>query len=158
ELNQRSWSYGRVGGNSHHRGTSFFMPHIIEPGSRLALRKDSCALAMMAKAPRVGTVKTRLTPLLSEEEAAALSRCFIQDRATSIRRARGLRRSVGIVAYTPAGEENAFDGLLPSQFRLLAQRGRDLGERLCHAAGDLFAAGFATVCLINSDSPTLPRS
>jgi len=33
-----------------------------------------------------------------------------------------------------------------------------LGERLFHAACDLLNAGYESVCLINSDSPTLPQS
>lgn len=130
----------------------------IEPGSALNLRAQSCALVLMAKAPRVGSVKTRLTPALSAEQACALSRCFIQDMAQNIA---GLSREpqlVGVVAFSPPGKESAFDGLLPAGFLLLPQRGRDLGERLRNAAEDLFAVGFGAVCLINSDSPTLPQS
>jgi rSAM/selenodomain-associated transferase 1 len=134
------------------------MHHLIDPALRLALGKDSCALVMMAKVPRIGTVKTRLTPLLNDEQAATLSRCFIRDMAANIGGLTRDRRLIGVVAYTPAGEESAFVGLLPSQFHLLTQRGADLGERLSHAAEDLFAAGFCAVCLINSDSPTLPQS
>ena len=133
------------------------MYRLIEPASRLLTDKGSCAFVMMAKAPRVGLVKTRLTPLLSAEEAATLSRCFIRDMAANIARLTEDRRLMGVVAYTPAGEEAAFDGLLPNRFHLLSQRGADLGERLRHTAEDLFSAGFGAVCLINSDSPTLPR-
>ncbi len=134
------------------------MHRLIAPGSRLPIGKDSCALVMMAKAPRIGTVKTRLTPLLNDEQAAALSGCFIRDMAENIGGLTRDRRLVGIVAYTPAGAESTFAGLLPKQFYLLTQRGADLGERLNHAAEDLFAAGFGAVCLVNSDSPTLPES
>ncbi len=51
-----------------------------------------------------------------------------------------------------------FDGLLPPGFRLLAQRGANLGERLFHATEDFLAAGYQAMCLINSDSPTLPAA
>jgi rSAM/selenodomain-associated transferase 1 len=61
------------------------------------------------------------------------------------------------VAYTPAGDEDAFDGLLPSGFQLVLQRGDGFGERLLYACEDLFACGFSAVCLIDSDSPTLPQ-
>ncbi len=131
---------------------------LIQPGSALNLPAQCCALVLMAKAPRVGLVKTRLTPQLSAEQAAEASRCFIQDMAQNIGALSGDGRIQGAVAFTPAGEEAAFDGLLPRDFLLLAQRGKDLGERLRHAADDLFAAGFGAVCLINSDSPTLPQS
>jgi hypothetical protein len=60
--------------------------------------------------------------------------------------------------YLPQGGERVFDGLLPQGFRLLLQRGEDLGERLFHATEDLLSAGFYSVCLVNADSPTLPDS
>jgi rSAM/selenodomain-associated transferase 1 len=64
----------------------------------------------------------------------------------------------GLVVYTPIGSEFAFDGVLPGSFQLLAQRGTSLGERLCNATDDLLRQGYNAVCLINSDSPTLPKS
>jgi uncharacterized protein len=39
---------------------------------------------------------------------------------------------------------------------MLAQRDGDLGSRLSGAAEDLFSLGFSAVCLVDSDSPTLP--
>jgi hypothetical protein len=64
----------------------------------------------------------------------------------------------GLVVYTPVGAEAAFDGILPKGFKLLAQRGESLGDRLCNATDDLLNDGYGAVCLINSDSPTLPRA
>jgi hypothetical protein len=43
---------------------------------------------------------------------------------------------------------------LPSHFDLIPQRGNGFGERLTNAADDLLHVGFASCCLINSDSPT----
>ena len=40
----------------------------------------------------------------------------------------------------------------------MPQRGDLFGERLIAAAADLFALGFASVCLIDSDSPTVPQN
>jgi uncharacterized protein len=117
-----------------------------------------CALVVMAKAPRVGAVKTRLVPPLSGEQAAALNRCFLQDITRKIAAIHAESAVHGFVAYTPVGEESAFDGLLPATFRLILQRGADLTERLIHIAEDLFAAGYSAVCLMNSDTPTLPPS
>ena len=115
-----------------------------------------CALAVMAKAPRTGEVKTRLVPPLKHEEAAALNICFLCDVTAVIAELCLPGQADGFAAYMPAGAEAAFDDLLPPQFRLLAQRGANLGERLLHAAEDFFAAGYEAMCLINSDSPTLP--
>jgi glycosyltransferase A (GT-A) superfamily protein (DUF2064 family) len=62
----------------------------------------------------------------------------------------------GIAVYTPIGAESAYNDILPGDFSLLPQRGVDFGERLCFAAQDLFRCGFDSVCLIDSDSPTVP--
>lgn len=111
------------------------------------------ALAIVGKAPVEGACKTRLCPPLTAAEAAELSRCFIDDVAAVVEAASA---ASGVCVYTPVGAEAAFDGLLPGGFSMLAQRGDDLGARLLHATGDLLSAGFAGVCLINADGPTLP--
>jgi uncharacterized protein len=111
----------------------------------------------MAKAPRPGKVKTRLSPPLTPDQASALNICFIRDTTENIQQVTEASNSAGLVAYTPVGDESAFDGLLPSAFQLLAQRGDGFGERLLYACEDLFACGFSAVCLIDSDSPTLPQ-
>jgi uncharacterized protein len=115
-----------------------------------------CALAVMAKAPRTGEVKTRLVPPLKHGEAAALNICFLCDVTAVIAELCVPGQADGFAAYMPAGAEASFDDLLPARFRLLPQRGANLGERLFHAAEDFFAAGYEAMCLINSDSPTLP--
>ncbi len=112
----------------------------------------------MAKAPLAGEVKTRLVPPLTPAEAAALNVCFLRDMAANVAEVTVAGRADGLVVYTPVGAEAAFDGVLPEGFKLLAQRGESLGDRLCNATDDLLKDGYSSVCLINSDSPTLPRS
>jgi rSAM/selenodomain-associated transferase 1 len=136
-----------------------------------------CALAVMTKAPQAGRVKTRLVPPLTQEEAAELNKCFLRDTAVAIsigcsRRPAGdaeNRHEPGashseaataqcceVAVYTPVGAESAYTEILPADFRLLPQRGDKFGERLYFAAEDLFKCGFESVCLIDSDSPTVP--
>ncbi|HEU4834809.1 MAG TPA: TIGR04282 family arsenosugar biosynthesis glycosyltransferase [Pyrinomonadaceae bacterium] len=117
-----------------------------------------CALGLMAKAPLEGEVKTRLVPPLTAREAAALNTCFLRDMAANIDSISETQAASGLVVYTPAGSESAFAGVLPERFSFLAQRGAHLGERLCNATDDLLRQGYGAVCLINSDSPTLPGS
>jgi glycosyltransferase A (GT-A) superfamily protein (DUF2064 family) len=62
----------------------------------------------------------------------------------------------GIAVYTPVGAESAYDDIIPADFSLLSQRGDKFGERLYFAVEDLFKCGFEAVCLIDSDSPTVP--
>jgi rSAM/selenodomain-associated transferase 1 len=112
----------------------------------------------MAKAPRPGKVKTRLSPPLAPEQAAALNICFIRDTAENIQQVAEASNGRGIVAYTPVGDEAAFDHLLPADFQLIGQRGDGFGERLLSVAEDLLACGFTSVCLIDSDSPTMPQA
>ncbi len=117
-----------------------------------------CALGLMAKAPIAGEVKTRLVPPLTPLEAAALNICFLRDMAANIQSVSETEAASGLVVYTPAGAEAAFAGVLPEGFELLVQRGSSLGERLCNATDDLLKQGYGAVCLINSDSPNLPKS
>src|SRR5713101_6896988 len=126
-----------------------------EPISNSSPREASCALALMAKVPFAGAVKTRLTPPLSPEEAATLSTCFLRDMTTNVFGLNG-DGTEGVVLYTPANAEAFLHELLPDGFKLVAQRGETLGERLVNAATELLSNGFDSVCLINSDSPTLP--
>ena len=117
-----------------------------------------CALGLMAKAPLAGEVKTRLVPPLTAAEAAELNICFLRDMAANIANVSETAAATGLVVYTPAGAESAFDRVLPVGFKLLVQRGANLGERLGNATDDLLQQGYGGVCLINSDSPTLPQS
>lgn len=129
---------------------------ILHPGEPRVERGSLCALAVMAKAPRAGKVKTRLSPPLTLEESAALNICFLRDTACNIADIAVQGLAAGLICYTPVGDEIAFKGLLPDGFALIPQRGDAFGERLLAAAEDILACGYGAVCLIDSDSPTLP--
>ncbi|MDQ6807902.1 MAG: TIGR04282 family arsenosugar biosynthesis glycosyltransferase [Verrucomicrobiota bacterium] len=101
-------------------------------------------------------MKTRLTPPLTAEEAAGLNICFLQDTSAAIADATKDGSAVGIGVYTPVGEEAAYAGILPKDFLLIAQKGDAFGERLIFATEDLLHVGFQALCLIDSDSPTVP--
>lgn len=131
---------------------------MLDPGIPVADRAKLCALAVMAKAPRPGKVKTRLQPPLTADEAAALNICFLRDTTRNLAEVANGGGAQGLICYTPVGDEEAFDGLLPENFALVAQRGDGFGERLHLAATDILACGFGAVCLIDSDSPTVPRA
>jgi glycosyltransferase A (GT-A) superfamily protein (DUF2064 family) len=107
------------------------------------------------------------------DQAAEFHVCCLQDTAKSLQQCmsgnasisaaanghgHGKSSAVGIVSYTPVGEEALFDGLLPAGFSLIPQRGETFDERLLFTAQDIFAAGYGSVCLIDSDSPTVPTA
>jgi rSAM/selenodomain-associated transferase 1 len=140
------------------RDCNLSVPPLLHPPASIFECQDLCALAIMAKAPRPGKVKTRLSPPLSLEESAALNLSFLQDTAENLAAVAAQGSAAGLVCYTPIGDEAAFDALLPPGFSLIPQRGDGFGERLLYAAQDILALGFASVCLLDSDSPTVPRA
>ena len=95
---------------------------------------------------------------MSPEEAAALSACFIRDAAENIAAAARQAAIEGYIAYAPKEAEAEFHPLLAQETRLLPSRRAGLGASLYDAAADLLADGYGSVCLLNSDSPTLPTS
>jgi rSAM/selenodomain-associated transferase 1 len=111
------------------------------------------AVAIMAKAPVPGQVKTRLCPPLAPAEAAELARCFLLDRLALVSRLDG---AAAVLAHAPADAGRAFEALDPGIARL-PQRGAGLSERLTAVFGDLLGAGHAAVIAVDTDSPTLPR-
>jgi rSAM/selenodomain-associated transferase 1 len=129
---------------------------VLNPESPDSTARGLCALAIMTKAPRAGSVKTRLVPPLTDQEAAALNICFLRDTAAEILAAGCNGRGIGV--FTPIGSESAYIDILPADFDLIPQRGENFGERLAFAAEDLSGVGFNSVCLIDSDSPTVPAA
>ncbi len=110
------------------------------------------AVEIMAKAPRPGEVKTRLCPPLSPEEAAGLYDCFLRDKVAQVRTLAG---AAGVIAFTPEDSRSLFETLAPG-FRLIPQRGADLGSRLLNSLGALLREGYVGAVAIDSDTPTLP--
>jgi rSAM/selenodomain-associated transferase 1 len=110
-------------------------------------------IAIVAKAPRPGEVKTRLCPPLSVREAAELHRAFLTDK---IEQVRSLPAATRAVVYTPDEERGFFERVAPD-FVLIAQTPGDLGARLAASFDYFFADGYEAAVLIDSDSPTLPR-
>jgi rSAM/selenodomain-associated transferase 1 len=127
-------------------------------------REGGCAIAVMAKIPRPGLVKTRLVPPLSPSSASALSSSFLRDVTENIALAARAADIHGYVAYAPVGLEAAFDRMLASGTRLVLADGAGIsvpgvcgfGRSLLQAAQSLLAKGHDAACLLNSDSPTLP--
>jgi rSAM/selenodomain-associated transferase 1 len=111
------------------------------------------AVAIMAKTPRAGEVKTRLCPPLSLAEAAELYRCFLLDKIAQVN---ALQRATPVVSYSPTDAKQWFEDLTPSHFLLIPQRGDDLGARILSTFDQLFRHGYTQVMVIDSDTPTLP--
>lgn len=124
----------------------------VEPVSRPRL---STAVAVMAKVPGVGPVKSRLHAVLTPERATELYRCFLLDRLDAVAALDGV---TPVVAFTPGEAEPIMRALAPAVFQLVAQRGADLGERLSGLLAGLLERGHVGAIAIDSDSPTLPMT
>ncbi len=110
------------------------------------------AVAIMAKAPQAGEVKTRLSPPLSRADAAELYRRFLLDKIEQVAK---LKAASLAIAYTPATARAFFEEMAPG-FVLVEQRGAGLGDRLAHCLGELLSRGHQAAMAIDSDTPTLP--
>ncbi len=132
----------------------------------MGMSNGRCAIAVMAKAPRPGKVKTRLQPALTPEAAMALSAAFLRDITENLRLAAREAPIDGWIAYAPAGLEMLFNGMLAQGTRLVLADGeidtppgvQGFGRSLLHATRALFERRYDSVCLLNSDSPTLPTA
>jgi rSAM/selenodomain-associated transferase 1 len=115
------------------------------------------ALVVMAKAPREGEIKTRLSGALSPEEVRRLYVAFLGDTFALMEDVKDERENLALaLCYTPEGEEEAFEEVEREGSLMILQRGESLGERLTNCFADLFALGFESIVVIGADSPTLP--
>ena len=125
-----------------------------------------CAIGVMAKAPVPGRAKTRLMPLLSPDQAAAMSAAFLRDVTENVRAAAREAPIHGCIAYAPAGAEPLFDGHLADGTTLILADGtpampprvQGFGRCLLHAIRTMLAEGHHAAVVLNSDSPNLPTS
>ena len=117
-----------------------------------ARRPERTRIAVFAKAPVPGTVKTRLAALLGADGAASLHAGLVRHALAS-----AVRSGVGPVELWCAPDErHEFFAACSAQFgaRLRRQQGGDLGARMRHAFDAALAEGAALV-LIGSDCPAI---
>src|SRR5216683_7905264 len=111
-------------------------------------------LVVMAKAPKPGMVKTRLTESLPSPAVTALYRCLLEDTlalATSL-------TSVEVAVMCPESDQNELARLLGNTVQVVAQKGKGLAAGLTSVFRHFTAAGQQHVIAFNSDSPHLAPS
>jgi rSAM/selenodomain-associated transferase 1 len=114
---------------------------------------SSRLLALFAKAPIPGQVKTRLSPPLSFAEAASLYEAMLLDILDQHAAASDADR---VLWYAPPEAASWFEGAVSRGYRLRPQCGANLAARMrtvFHAHAD---EGYERVVLRGTDSPTLP--
>ncbi len=110
-------------------------------------------LALFAKAPVAGNVKTRLCPPLTPGEAAALYEAMLLD---ILEQHAGEERADLALWYASEGGVDWFQRHAPARYRLAAQLGPDLPARMAALFREHAREGYARIVLRGTDSPTLP--
>jgi hypothetical protein len=111
-------------------------------------------LVIMAKAPRPGSVKTRLTPVLSPETVTAFYRCLLDD---TLALARSLE-DVELAVMCPDSDVSELAQFAGNEASVIAQKGEGLAAGLTSVFAHFAEDRRRRVIAFNSDSPHLPRS
>ena len=111
------------------------------------------AVVIMAKAPREGSVKTRLNGAYSPREVLRLSECMLRDTLALAWSIPGIH----VAVMCPAGDVTDIGGRLPVGVQVVGQRGDGLAAALV-SVFDHFVPEFRHVVALDSDSPHLPAS
>jgi uncharacterized protein len=109
---------------------------------------------VFAKMPAAGRVKTRLTPPLPPDEAAALYEACLRDVVALCARERARVE----LWYHGAGNAAEYFSEEFPHITQSAQRDGHLGEKMHDAFARSFADGAQRVFIVGSDVPTLPEA
>ncbi len=114
-------------------------------------------IIVLAKAPRPGFAKTRLSPPFTPEEASELYAHMLDDvLAATSGFARELALSAFVAIHPPAACPEIAVGA-PASMHVIPQCGRDLPERMAWAVSEAAASGATRILLRGSDSPMLDQ-
>ena len=122
-------------------------------------------LIVFAKYPRPGTVKTRLVPPLTFDQAADLYTAFLCDSFSGFLQLMSPTRDIAL--YVADGQDCdcirevlVTKGILSDQdardLVVHGQQGESLGDRMFRAFTDSFVAGYRDVLIVGSDQPGIP--
>jgi uncharacterized protein len=110
-------------------------------------------LVIMAKAPKPGMVKTRLTESLPSSAVTALYRCLLEDTLALAESLTG----VEVAMMCPEPDQDELAQLLGNKVQVVAQKGQGLAAGLTSVFRHFTVAG-RHVIAFNSDSPHLAPS
>lgn len=111
---------------------------------------NDSALGIMFRIPEHGKVKKRLAAQIGHDEALKAYSSMLYETITNVSRLKG----VDIYGF--------YEGKVSQQtnvleiFDVLAQHGKDIGEKMLNAVNQLLKMGYNKVILIGSDSPDVP--
>ena len=112
-------------------------------------------VCILTRFPRLGEVKTRLTPPLSAEEALELHERLTRQTLRSARALVATRDAVVDVRTDAAFTQAAREWLRTPDVTCRYQGGGDLGARISRAFAEAFGRGAGAVLVVGSDCPRL---
>jgi rSAM/selenodomain-associated transferase 1 len=111
-------------------------------------------LVIMAKAPRLGSVKTRLAGRLSMQAVTELYRCLLNDTISLAQSLDG----VEVAIMCPESDVEELSSAVPKTIPIVPQTGEGLAAGLDSVFARFADSGKRRVIAFNSDSPHLPAS
>jgi rSAM/selenodomain-associated transferase 1 len=114
---------------------------------------DLCIL-IMAKYPKYGTVKTRLSVAIGKKAATQLYTCLLKDTLST---AHSTKIPL-IIYFEPAKEYSRIKELLGEEYIYAPQRGNEIGERLINGFQLASIMGFNAAIALASDLPGIQES
>jgi uncharacterized protein len=111
-------------------------------------------LVIMAKAPRLGSVKTRLAKSLPLQAVSELYRCLLDDTIALAQALEG----VEVAIMCPESDVEDLGRAAGGTVRVVPQTGNGLAAGLTSVFAHFAGAGHSRIVAFNSDSPHLPAS
>jgi len=111
------------------------------------------AVVVMAKAPREGFVKTRLTGEFPARDVVRLSDCMLRDTLALIQTLPAVHAAV----MCPTEDVTEIESRLPAGVQVVGQRDTGLAAGLA-SVFERFVPEFGRVIAVDSDSPHLPAA
>lgn len=109
------------------------------------------AVICFTRVPQPGKTKTRLLPILTGDQCAALHTAFLKDLSRMYRQV----DADLFVAYTPDPDWPVLQDLFPSARDFFPQTGSDLGEKMYNAIAHVLGLGYDACILTGADLPLM---
>jgi hypothetical protein len=134
---------------------NIYQIYTMESSSPTTVHSSSsgCTLVIMAKAPRLGTVKTRLASSLSPAAVTDFYCCLLND---TLALAQSLR-DVEVAIMCPDADVKDLSQLPGNDVTVVAQKGEGLAAGLTSVFAHFAQGHQRRTIAFNSDSPHLPR-
>lgn len=113
--------------------------------------QEKTAVAVLTRVPAPGRTKTRMMPQLTPMQCVEAHICFLKDVLHACARS----NADVFVFHTPEATDARMREAFGPDATYLTQEGDDLGARMRHAAGAVFARGYEACVLAGADAPEL---